>query len=110
MLELFGKIDNVQSFSTWFGKWVACPTSLSENFIYIHTSINNVFKRNNVKSVVLYLVARNNVIDYASQNYMVFTDQLIGLGHWSNNRPTSHPRIFFEQKENLNLLTGGSVG
>ena len=31
-------------------------------------------------------------------------DELIGLGHWSNDGPTSHPRIFFEQKENLNLL------
>ena len=43
------------------------------------------------------------MINYASQNYMAFTDQLIGLGHWSNDGPTSHPRIF-EQKENLNLL------
>lgn len=52
----------------------------------------------------LYLVEGNNVIDYASQNYMAFTDQLIGLGPWSNDGPKSHPRIFFEQKENLNLL------
>ena len=44
------------------------------------------------------------MIDYASQNYMIFTDQLIGVGHWSNDGPTSHPRIFFEQQEDLNLL------
>ena len=44
------------------------------------------------------------MIDYASHNYMAFTDELLGLGHWSNDGPTSHPRIFFEQKENLNLL------
>lgn len=71
---------------------------------HVQTYINNVFKRGNVKSVLLCLMKRNNVIDYAPQNYMAFTDQLIGLGHWSNDGPTGHPGIFFEQKENLNLF------
>lgn len=68
---------------------------------HVQTYIINVFKSDNVKSVLLCLVERNSVIDHSSQNYMAFTDQLIG--QWSNDSPTGNPEIFFEQEENLNL-------
>lgn len=51
----------------------------------------------------LSLAERNSVINYASQNYMAFTDQLIALGQWTNEGPTSHPGIF-DLTETLNLL------
>lgn len=69
----------------------------------VQTHIYNVFKRDNIKSVLLWLVERNNVIDYIPQYFMAFTKYSTRHGHWSNDCSTSHPRSFFNQKEHFNL-------
>lgn len=70
---------------------------------HVQAYINYAFKSDNVKSVLLWLVERNNVIDHTPQNFMALAYQLIRLGHWSDDGPTGHPGSFTDKKENFNL-------
>ena len=69
----------------------------------VQTHIYNVFKKDNVKSVLPWLVERNNMVDYIPQYFMAFTKYFTRHGHWRDDCSTSHPRSFFNQKEHFNL-------